>query len=430
MILCRGKSIYDMRFQIPQRRAATIIITIIIIIIIMIEQRITLESVITIPHYVEALKLCRRSVGYKFSVQNYMRHGIHHIGHTVQAILAGQIPAVRNTGTVEIHERGHRRIITPIDIHDRVTQRVLCDYALVPLIKDKLIYDNGASTKGKGTAFSRNRLNQHIEKAKRLWGAENIYVLKFDFKNFFASIPHAQCYRALDRIFEDKRLRDLIMGIIESYQEAEIMKIRDPEIRDREIRSLHSHEKVGICLGSQISQIMALLVPNDIDHFIKDKLGMKFYVRNMDDGIILFNDRKKLTRILSLIREEAGKYGLALNDKKTQIVKLVKGMTFLKIRYRIPTGRKTVKTLHKSGIVRMRRKIKKFVGFAKEKKMSPDDAYASVQSWISHAKIASSFHSVKAMLKLYDECFGGYRITRKYWRGNPGVRRKRKAVRF
>lgn len=45
-------------------------------------------------------------------------------------------------------------------------------------------------------------LNQFIEKAKRRWGAENVYALKFDFKSFFASIPHAQCYRVLDELYD------------------------------------------------------------------------------------------------------------------------------------------------------------------------------------------------------------------------------------
>lgn len=390
-------------------------------------KEITLESVITVPHYVEALKLCRKSVGYKFSVQNYIRHGVHHIGYRVQTILSGQVPRVKNTDTVEIRERGHKRIITPIDIDDRVTQRVLCDFALVPLIKDKLIFDNGASTKGKGTDFSRKRLNQHIERAKRMWGSGDIYALKFDFKNFFASIPHAQCYRVLDETFEDKRLRDLIIGIIESYQEKDILKIQDPVIRERELQSLHNHEKVGICLGSQISQIMALLVPNDLDHFIKDKLGIKLFVRHMDDCVILLNSRKKLVHILSMIRTEAARYGLRLNEKKTYIVKLTKGVTFLKVRYRI-VGNRTVKTMHKSGITRMRRKMKRFVGIVKAGKMTKDDVYVSVQSWVAHAKIARTYRTVQRMMRLYDSLFGGYRLTREYWREHPEQRKKGKVI--
>ena len=393
------------------------------------EQQITLENVITVANYIEALKSCRKAVGYKFSVQNYIAHGLFYIGQTISIIRSGKVPAVKNTEQVTISERGHTRVITPIRIEDRVTQRVLCDYVLVPLAEKKLIYDNGASVKGKGTDFSRRRINEHIEAAKRRWGADNVYALKFDFKSFFASIPHAQCFRVLDELIEDKRLRDLIMGIIESYQLEDIKRIEDPELRKKELRSLLSHEKVGICLGSQISQIMAILVPNDFDHFIKDKLGLKYYVRHMDDGIILLNDKAELVRIRELLKEEAAKYGLTLHPKKTRIVKLTKGFTFLKVKYRTSKG-KTIKTLVRSGIVRMRRKMKKFTKMVGKTRLKMDDVYASVQSWAAHARVAHSYHTVKSMMRLYDELFMGYRMTPHFWKTHKDMKRKRKVLRL
>lgn len=56
-----------------------------------------------------------------------------------------------------IFERGKERIITPIQFSDRITQRVICDYSMIPMIRPTLIYDNGASTEGKGTDFARRR---------------------------------------------------------------------------------------------------------------------------------------------------------------------------------------------------------------------------------------------------------------------------------
>lgn len=47
----------------------------------------------------------------------------------------------------------------------------------------------------------------------------------------------------------------------------------------------------GLGLGSQISQIMELLVLNDLDHFIKEKLHIKYYIRYMDDFILIHPDR-------------------------------------------------------------------------------------------------------------------------------------------
>ena len=205
------------------------------------------------------------------------------------------------------------------------------------------------------------------------------------------------------------------LPVLDREQESRVIqgrsaRIKDPELRKKETRSLLAHEKVGICLGSQISQVMALLVPTDFDHFIKDKLGLKFYVRHMDDGVILLNDKAELARIRDMLKEEAAKYGLTLQPKKTKIVKLTKGFTFLKVKYRISNG-KTIKTLVRSGIVRMRRKLKKLSGLVGKTKVTKDDVYASVQSWAAHARTARSYHAVRNMMKLYEELFGCYRIT-------------------
>ena len=174
---------------------------------------------------------------------------------------------------------------------------------------------------------------------------------------------------------------------------------------------------------------MALLVPNAFDHYIKDKLGMEFYIRHMDDGIILFNDKEELERIKGLLTEEAAKYGLTLHPKKTCVVKLTKGFTFLKVRYHA-SGEKTIKTLAKTGIVRMRRKLKRFRDMIGRTRLTADDVYASIQSWITHARVASSYHAVKFMLALYDEMYDGYRLTRRYWENNENPHRKRKVVRI
>lgn len=360
----------------------------------------TIEDVITVKHYIEALKMCMKDVSAKHSVQNYRRHAIHHIAEAIEAIRKGELPPVRHKGEIEIRERGKSRLITPITIEDRVTQRVICEYALIPALEKKLIYDNGASAKGKGTHFSRRRLNGFLEKAKRRWGPENIWALQFDFSGYFASIPHSECYRVLDEAFEDKRLRDLAMRIIESYAADKIEAIEDPDERDRMMAKLRRHELKGICLGSQISQIMALAVPNPVDHLIKDKLGCEFYTRHMDDGIILLDSRERLEEIRETIKKEAEKHGLILNPRKTRIVRFKDGFTFLKVRYRAD-GYKTIRTIAKSSVVRQRRKLKKFGPKLCAGAMTEEDVKASMVSWEASTRGTRSFRRIRAMRRKY-----------------------------
>ncbi|MBR1530593.1 MAG: hypothetical protein IJ643_00890, partial [Eubacterium sp.] len=308
--------------------------------------------------------------------------------------------------------RGKRRIIVPIQFEDRMTQRVICDYSMVPIFQRTLIYDNGASTPGKGTIFARKRMDLFFEKAIKQYG-DDFYILTFDFKSFFDSIPHSTCYNVLSKNYEDKRMVNLIMEIVKSYQRPSLLKIEDKAVKQRELYELEHNMKKGICLGSQVSQILALIVPNEIDHLIKDVEGFKLYERFMDDGSVFDKSKEALKALLDKIRQCCEKLGLKLNEKKTRIVKATKGFSFLKVKYRVVKG-KLLKTLAREGTVRMRRKLKKFRRLVDEGKMTYDDVYNSVQAWLSHSKIAKSYKTVKSMMKLYNELFSGYKITKMY----------------
>lgn len=391
---------------------------------------IKLEDVITFQNYFHALKECNKTVNYKYSVQEYDCNCVSNITDTINSIKQGNIPNVKNINPVVIFERGKQRIITPIDISDRITQKVLCDKVLIPSICPHLIYDNGASMKGKGTDFARRRVNEFLEKAKHEYGVSNLYVLTFDFKSYFDSIPHEQCYRVLKKYVSDERLVNLTIGIIESYKLRSIKSIDLPEKRETALKRLYNHQEKGICLGSQISQIMAVAIPNEFDHYIKDKLKIKYYERYMDDGVIILNDKKRLLDIKDELSEVAKKYGLNFNHKKTLIVKASKGFTFLKIKYHINAKGQTVKRLVRSGIVRERKRLKKFREKVSDNKMTLQDVYNNMQSWNAHAKLAKCFLTTKTMFNLYDNYFGGYKMTRKYYRNHPNEKRRKKVVRI
>lgn len=371
-----------------------------------------LDTLLTMQHYIDALKKCRRCVDWKGSVQYYTQNSIELIYETISELERGELPKLANIREITLYERGKLRTITPIVIDDRITQRVICDYALAPIIHDSLIYDNGASMKDRGVAFARKRMNHQLSQAIRKWGSD-FYALTFDFKNFFGSIPHSTCLNVLQHYFTDQRIIDLIMGIIKSYQVIQANKLDDMSERAEYIRKAEANQAIGICLGSQISQILALVVPNKLDHYVKDIRGTKFYSRYMDDGVLLSNDKEFLLSVYAGMKVIAAELGLKFNEKKTRIVKMTKGFTFLKIKYRV-CGRKVVKTLARSSTVRMRRKLKKFYKMVHAGTLCLDDVCQSFQSWLSHSSYAQTYRTQTRMKKLYNDLFGGYRLTKKF----------------
>lgn len=371
------------------------------------------DKVMTMQHLCSALQKCRKGVNWKGTVQDYTEHAVVEMHHAYSSLHNGKLPNLTSTSRIVLYERGKKREIVPITIRDRMVQRVLCDYALVPVIKNSLIYDNGASMKDKGVEFTRQRLNMHLQKAVKKYGTE-FYVLTFDFKGFFDSIPHRICLDTLKDNFNDRYIQGLTMAVIKSYEKATIHCISDEDLRNTKLRALNNNQSKGICIGSQVSQIMALAAPNKLDHFLKDQCGVKPYIRYMDDGIVISDSKVFLQNLLKKMKEICDKLGLTFNAKKTRVVKASKGFVFMKVRYRITSTGKIVRTLTRAGIVRMRRKLKKFSKMLDNGKILLDDVYNSMQSWIAHAKVASSYRTKRSMLKLYNQLFNGYRITKKW----------------
>lgn len=158
-------------------------------------------------------------------------------------------------------------------------------------------------------------------------------------------------------------------------------------------------------LGSQISQTLALASANELDHYIKEKLRIKGYGRYMDDGYIIHESKEYLQNVLNEIRKICDKLGIKLNIKKTQIVKLTHGFTWLKARFFILETGKIIKKIYKKSVTRMRKKLKKFVKHVDDGRMTYEDVYCAYQSWRAYASHFNAYFTVKSMGELYDSLF-------------------------
>lgn len=88
----------------------------------------------------------------------------------------------------------------------------------------------------------------------------------------------------------------------------------------------------GLPIGNMSSQILAIYYLNKLDHFIKEKLKVKYYIRYMDDFILIHHDKEYLKYCLSEIKQELAKLKLQLNNKTT-ISEIHQGVNFLGYRF-------------------------------------------------------------------------------------------------
>jgi hypothetical protein len=147
----------------------------------------------------------------------------------------------------------------------------------------------------------------------------------------------------------------------------------------------------GIPIGNQSSQIFALVNLDDFDHTIKDKWGIKYYGRYMDDFYIIHEDKEELKKILQKIEDYVSGMKLSLNEK-TQIFPLRHGINFLGFRTFLSRSGKVVRKLRNKSKNKMRRKIKKYRNFFDKKIMTIEDVVFSYVSWRGHISHGNTFN--------------------------------------
>ncbi|MDP3026759.1 MAG: reverse transcriptase/maturase family protein [Nanoarchaeota archaeon] len=213
------------------------------------------------------------------------------------------------------------RKISALPFRDRVVHHAIC-YVIEQIFEKKFIYDSYACRKGKGTHAGANRLQMFIR------NADNYYVLKCDVSKYFPSVNHEILKEVIREKIADKKLLQLLDRIIDSPQE-------------------------GIPIGNLTSQLFANIYLNKLDEYVKYELKIKYYIRYMDDFVMLHESKKYLHEVKEKVRLFFISMRLTLHPKKADIFPIELGIDFLG--YRIFNNHKLVR---KSTVKRFLKNVK------------------------------------------------------------------------
>lgn len=269
-----------------------------------------------------------------------------------------------------------KREIKAAPFRDRIVHHAVCNI-IEPIFDKGFIYDSYACRREKGTHKAIKRLDRFIQSTEEKWGKENVYCLKCDISKYFDSIEHNILFDLIKKRIKDSNTLWLIREIINSSF-----------VYDFKPR------KAGIPIGNLTSQLFANLYLNELDIFVKHILREKYYLRYMDDFLILGSDKKILYKEEILLRgflKENLK--LELHPGKVSLCPISKGTYFLG--YKIF---REYKLLRKSTVVRFLRNMRQKEG---------EEIIDSIRSWFSFASYANSY-SLKEVLvrKIGVECGG------------------------
>ena len=303
-----------------------------------------------------------------------------------------------------VHEPKYRIIMSEI-MSDKVVNHIVSHFVLDPGITPHLIPQNVATRKGMGTKEGIRYVKKYINKLKLNY--DKVYVLKCDIKKYFYSIDHELILEKIKRFVADPEIYNLIKNIVESTDNSyvneaikkviakeikriESLNILDKEIKIAELKNIPLYEKgKGLPIGNMTSQLLAIYFLNDLDHYIKEKLYCKYYIRYMDDFIIFDHDKERLKVVRKEIEEKLKEFKLELN-KKTNIYDLKHGFGFLGY-YFFLKGKRLIIKINSGTKRRIKKKMRKL------KKINAPNYNQVKASYMGYLTVAHSKNLLKKL---------------------------------
>ena len=266
-----------------------------------------------------------------------------------------------------------KRLISAAPYRDRVVHHALCN-VIEPIFEKTFIYDTYACRREKGTHKAIMRFTEFCRKNK--------YVLKCDIKKYFPSIDHQILKGLIRRKIACKQTLWLIDKIIDnSNPQEEVVEY----FSDDDLFSPVERRK-GIPIGNLTSQFFANIYLNGLDHFIKEKLLCKYYIRYCDDFVLFSNDKAKLHQWREAIIKYLESLRLKLHENKSQVSPVTHGTTFLGFRI-FPEYRRLVR----DNLVLTRRRLKRLKAAFIAGEIDMATCRNSIMAWFGHAKWADTF---------------------------------------
>lgn len=244
------------------------------------------------------------------------------------------------------------RLIMSESFPDKVVNHLFSKYVLSYALQSTLINSNVATRTDKGSKEAYNLFIKYTNKL--IYEKKKIYVLKIDISKYFYNINHNIMVNMVNEKIKDERVLDMLKVILDTtdndYVNKTILSVVNREIYKvnklnistiekekliKELKSIPLYRKgYGLPIGNMSSQILAVFFLNKVDHFVKEKLGCKYYIRYMDDLVILGNDKEELKNIFENVSKYIESFDLKVN-KKSGIYSLSNGVNFLGYNFKV-----------------------------------------------------------------------------------------------
>lgn len=264
----------------------------------------------------------------------------------------------------KVYEPKERQIMS-LPIYDRVVQHAI-NNVIEPIFDKRFIFHSYACRSNKGIHMASDTLQRWLYEWALFHPEEHLYCIKADIHHYFQSIDH-------------QVLKDIIRRVIKDTEKSLIL-----------IDRIIDHngtmpDGVGIPVGNLTSQLFANIYLDELDKFVKHTLGVKYYIRYMDDFVILSPDKEQLRIWLDEIEKFLhARLHLALNPNTTLLF-TKNGVDFVGYKHMA-----AYKKLRPRSVTHAKHAIAEYERGA----ITEEQLKRKLASWEGHASHADTFHLV------------------------------------
>lgn len=277
------------------------------------------------------------------------------------------------------------RLVAAAPFRDRVVHHALVR-VIEPLFERRFIEDSYACRAGKGTHAAMRRA---LEFAKRF-----PWAVKCDIRRYFPSIDHALLRRSLARVIGDPEVLRLVDAILGSHRDGFTRRWSPPALGETGDLLSSSDFPRGLPIGNLTSQLFANIHLDGFDHFIKQSLRVKGYVRYVDDFLIFGASRHEVRELGEEAREYLRNLYLEIHPDKYRVLRSDRGVDFCGFVVR-SDGRIRVR---EASVRRFRRRLRAMRQEVRTGRREASAMTLSVRAWIAHASHAQSRNLRVALL--------------------------------
>lgn len=318
-----------------------------------------MKKIIEYDSLYESMMKCKKGVSWKPSVKSFVLNSEENILRMHRQLEEGTWK--NGTPKPVLITYPKRREALSIPFKDRIYQRSINDNALYPQMSKGFIYANCACQTGKGTDFARKLIKKYLWNYYCNYGCTG-WVVQIDIHGYYLNMRH----------------KDV---------EEQIYWNTDDDTADRAsgiLREQYAGE-TGYNPGSQMVQIAGIALLNPVDHYVKEQLHAKYYIRYMDDFWMLLPTKEQAEKAYIETVRRIRSYGLEINEKKSHVTPLEESFAFLGFDYHMTKTGKVIMTLNSKSTKHERKTLVRMVHKSQRGKLPPEKVDEHHNSWKNNA---------------------------------------------